>query len=384
MDNFESKGVREKYISGEIMQVGDLVEDLNTGEILQILDRGSNYITTLSESGKTQKKWIADCSVIKEDKKIEPEIVEGQVKYQKSITENLDDDISFYMTEAFYESKDLFAWRHALVNIDSVIKEEDLEKKYSILNRIESFFENMKVEIPLFIITEKSSIEQKRIADIISSVAEIQPKETPLDSIKLSITKLKDNGLTKQQWSVLHPLFKTAKKSGIPFSLSLVPHLTISEEIEDKVFDLIDQNIDEFINSIDEEDLIDAFEDDELEEEYMTPDELNEVLSFTGRNKLKQSIKRRKSVLAVKRMKAMKRGATTDVLQRRARKLALTMLKRRLFRKAPSQMTRSEKERFERGASKRKALIDRLAQKLVSRVRMIQKQRMTSQNKSDK
>jgi hypothetical protein len=47
-----------------------------------------------------------------------------------------------------------------------------------------------------------------------------------------------------------------------------------------------------------------------------------------------------------------------------------------MFHKSPSDMSRQEKERFESGAAKRKAVVSRLAQRLVNKVRGLQSARL--------
>jgi hypothetical protein len=55
------------------------------------------------------------------------------------------------------------------------------------------------------------------------------------------------------------------------------------------------------------------------------------------------------------------------------------MVKRRMFKKAPELMTRQEKERFESGAISRRAMISKLAQRLMVKVRELQSARVHHQ-----
>ena len=56
---------RESYIAGDIYNVGDIVES-NTGEVGEIVYRGSSYVTIQLETGNTTKHWLKD---IKESNK---------------------------------------------------------------------------------------------------------------------------------------------------------------------------------------------------------------------------------------------------------------------------------------------------------------------------
>ena len=368
MDKFE---IREGYVSGNILQVGQLVEDIETGNVFQILDRGANYITVSDSNGNILKKWITDVKQ-KNESVSEPFISNEQVVYNHVSSQNLNQEISEVFVESFDDTDDKFAWSHALINTDAFLVETDLNRKYELLLRVENFFDNMGIETPLFVIVEKSEVEKSKLVSMIAAVANIEPAGDSSTTIQNSIKAMKDSKLNRSQWEVVHPLFKAAKSAGVSFSLSSVPYLheDITDPLE-KVFELIDDNIDEFVGSLSDEELQKLYdESDSINEE------LFETLTIQGRNKLSRDMRRRESQLQVKRERALNKGASVQVLQSRARKLAITMLKRRLFKKAPADLNRAEKERFEKGASKRKQLIDRLAKRLLNRVRTIQRDRL--------
>jgi phosphopantetheine adenylyltransferase len=57
---FDANSLRENYISEKIFQIGQLVENLNTGLIGRIIRRGTNYLICVTESGMMFKSWIKD------------------------------------------------------------------------------------------------------------------------------------------------------------------------------------------------------------------------------------------------------------------------------------------------------------------------------------
>ena len=57
---FDYQTLRENYISEKIFQIGQLVENLNTGLVGRILRRGTNYLICVTESGMMFKSWIKD------------------------------------------------------------------------------------------------------------------------------------------------------------------------------------------------------------------------------------------------------------------------------------------------------------------------------------
>ena len=73
---------------------------------------------------------------------------------------------------------------------------------------------------------------------------------------------------------------------------------------------------------------------------------------------------------------ALKTPSSMSTLNGRARKLAVKIIKQRLARKPLNKLSVSEKERIEKVVQKRKKLINRLAMKLVSRVKKIEQTRL--------
>ena len=64
---FSIDKLRDKYFKGEIYQIGDLVE--STGQRYEIMDRGSNYLVVVNETGDLSRKWIKDVSLVEAVKK---------------------------------------------------------------------------------------------------------------------------------------------------------------------------------------------------------------------------------------------------------------------------------------------------------------------------
>jgi nicotinic acid mononucleotide adenylyltransferase len=157
------------------------------------------------------------------------------------------------------------------------------------------------------------------------------------------------------------------------------------EEIDDE---MDEKDLDQMANSIDSvEDVIDAYDDHELAivdeddgeelESDLKEEALNEVLSRMERIRAKARFARTKSKRQRKTMIALKKHSNAATLNARARKLAVKLIKTRIARKDPSKMSIGEKERAEKFLSTRKALINRLAMKLVSKVRKIENDRLS-------
>ena len=57
---FDAHALRENYISEKIFQIGQLVENMNTGLVGRIIRRGTNYLICVTENGMMFKSWIKD------------------------------------------------------------------------------------------------------------------------------------------------------------------------------------------------------------------------------------------------------------------------------------------------------------------------------------
>ncbi len=57
---FNQEALRESYRKGEIFNIGDVVENLNTGLVGKITRRGTNHIICVTENGLMFKSWLRD------------------------------------------------------------------------------------------------------------------------------------------------------------------------------------------------------------------------------------------------------------------------------------------------------------------------------------
>lgn len=160
------------------------------------------------------------------------------------------------------------------------------------------------------------------------------------------------------------------------------------------VLHLSDDELENMVSSIDFDDIVDACEhDDELcyvddegeivDVEDEEDDQLKEVLSRAERMKARirflRTLPQRKRRMAI----AMRRRSDAKTVARKARRMAINMVKKRLSRKSPSEMSVADKERIERILKTRKPLIDRLALKLIPRIREIESERIARSSKSE-
>jgi len=57
---FDMKNLRENYVTKNIFKLGDVVENLNTGLVGQIMRRGANHLICVTKEGFMFKSWIKD------------------------------------------------------------------------------------------------------------------------------------------------------------------------------------------------------------------------------------------------------------------------------------------------------------------------------------
>lgn len=145
--------------------------------------------------------------------------------------------------------------------------------------------------------------------------------------------------------------------------------------------DITDQEIDDIANSVTDDDILGAYDSDELME---VPDdldesaiELNEILSRAARIKAKATMRRSEVKRDRKKKIALKRKSNNALLLKRARRLAIKAMKVKLTKKTAGAMSYNDKVRVEKIIARRRVMIDRVAKKLLPRVRKIEQTRLT-------
>lgn len=381
MNTNKEKSVRDKYFGNEIFKIGDIVEDVTTLEQVKIIDRGSNYVTVATSTG-ILKKWLNEVV----ENKIEENSMNnstpdftitesGQIKLFGYETKNFDSDLSEFVLEQFTEFDDLYSKHQIVKCLDMSIQENNLDRAYALAEKVESFYSKYEIDPPIIVEAIKSDIERRRIVDILASIADIESSKSYHETVSNAIKALKSKYKLRNQWEIIYPFFKIADEYGLTGIIQKLPFdFSTDESYEDEdriTLMALEENFDLLLEDLDVDDIEDAFCNEEESDEYLV-----EVLSLETRNKLSRKLTQRSPMLTVKRERALQKAASSTVLLARARKLAETMIKRRMFHKSPDVLTRQEKERFESGASRRRELVARLAQKLLPKVRQLQSQRL--------
>jgi uncharacterized small protein (DUF1192 family) len=77
---------------------------------------------------------------------------------------------------------------------------------------------------------------------------------------------------------------------------------------------------------------------------------------------------------------ALKKRSSGDVLARRARRVAIKAIEKKIAKKPLNQLSVGEKERIEARVARMKPAITRLAAKMLPRVRQVEKSRLERRN----
>ena len=106
---------------------------------------------------------------------------------------------------------------------------------------------------------------------------------------------------------------------------------------------------------------------------------MEEALSKAQRLKKGQQMKRMAKKIALKKKIAAKKMASPEKLKDRAMKAARTLLLKKLTKgRDKSELSVGEKEKFEKALSKKKGAINKIAKKMLPKIKEKEKQRLAA------
>ena len=158
-------------------------------------------------------------------------------------------------------------------------------------------------------------------------------------------------------------------------------NVSTESDLEDMTNEIKD--IDDILDAYDEDEL--SIVDDETGEEVEVKDEddevneetLMEVLSRAERMRAKIRFAKTKAKRERKLKIVLKSRSNTSAINARSRRLAIKLMKQRIAKKPLNKLSVSEKERIEKIIQRRKSVVNRLAMKLVPRIKKIENERLT-------
>ena len=240
------------------------------------------------------------------------------------------------------------------------------------------------------------SADKLKVARIIASslgMEDVDEKTGAEQMVNVSLRKIKSKNLTPEAWKILGNMLKLATDAGIKYDSAIIPETKFKVMGLEEDEELSDSDIESIINEMTEDDYLEAYDDNELavideesgeflsdlEEEVIT-----EVLSRAERIRAKLRFARSEAKRERKTAIALKTHSNTATLNKRARRLAITNMKKRLAKKPLDKLSVAEKERLEATIAKRKKVIDRMAMRLVPKVKKIENDRLAHKNYTNK
>ncbi len=217
---------------------------------------------------------------------------------------------------------------------------------------------------------------------------EIQFKDNVCEKCGKSPCECDDDKVDQTQLKpTFDPMFKESAVDVSDYEEKWEEHIFAQEEPSD-------EELDHYMDHISDDEILDLYDEDELgivddetgeeleadeeEEKKLEESTLMEVLSRIERMKAKARIRRTKAKRERATKIALKRYSDTKTINKRARRLAIKLMKSRLLRgRDASKISVGEKERIERIIERRKAVIGRIAMRLSPRVRKIEKARLS-------
>lgn len=163
----------------------------------------------------------------------------------------------------------------------------------------------------------------------------------------------------------------------------------INELSAEDIESLSDEELDKMVDGLEWEDISDLYdgepEEDEEDEEEVNEELLDEKLSASNRMRKKMSMIRRKAKTTMARNIKLRRSASMNVIQKRAKVAARRALYKRFLRgRNKASLSASEKDQIEARVSRMKNIQNNLAMKMIPKIRKLEQKRLASVRGSKK
>lgn len=408
--NLNTDALREQYHRGEVFAIGDIVE--SRGVQYEIAKRGSNHLLLKTPDGTHVSKWLRDVTLVEraqnlesgEDEMVSEELTTKTLKSQDKIkvariiatmlgienaetSSNPDQLVNLALRRIRTKSlnaesikileKMLALATEVGIKYDETLKPSKLkEDTVAVVKR------GTKANIAKDILSKD---DHSKLSAIASHGTATNP---PNEHVRLARIRQQnesaESGINTSTTKELHPNVVDISAYEVPYDDNMADFQISDDELDaiansiesmEQIFDLYD---DDELAIIDDE-TGEEIEDDEDDDHPVNEEALMEVLSRLERMKAKVRLRRTKAKRQRATKIALRRYSGTATINKRSRRLAVKLMKKRLLRgRDPSKISVGEKERVERMLSKRKKVIGRLAMRLAPRVRKIEKSRMSN------
>lgn len=238
--SFSVDPIRERYYNFGSFKVGSAVRFKDS--LMEVIDRGSNYVVVIDEEGNIQKAWLKDIVEVDQQLDNNLKVVENQIHYKGRKTVNFDankEAFDYFVSLIEGESSlDVYALVNALSNVDDVLSIEKTpisEARIDLLkesyNKAVSYLDKLN-ETPRFIkkyqILESLS-DSLKVAQTIANILDSKVKSSnPEELVNSGLKSFSKITKTKDDLATLRELLKLADKYKINYDKKLLPK-TIQE-----------------------------------------------------------------------------------------------------------------------------------------------------------
>ncbi len=425
--NLVKDDLREQYFRGEIFNEGDIVESDNT--VYKIIKRGSNHLLLQNESGLKVSKWIQDVQLTEREFMLDEKLIQeadatnagGAVNKAAEKAKDDSEKARLMAKQAEEKAKLVDTQKKEMENFKMSQQKESVDSpvvntksKYNIAKSLMSLHDFRKtMNMGVKGVDQKAMDDKETESDMDASThATKAPQQSVTggqhmdagkdESLRRMRVKYHLGEETKEEQADRKAQLKRFGDQSKSVNVDKVhaagqePHEekfeNFKEEFgyeEEELFGLVETDLDnlteeDFYEAYDEEEL--AIIDEDTGEEIEAVDEeaeldapaLMEVLSRMERIKAKARMRRTKAKRERRQKVAVRQLSTPQVANRRARRMAVSALKKRLLRgQNPNKVSVGQKERIERFIQQRRKIVDRLATRMVSRVKQVERARMS-------
>jgi hypothetical protein len=426
--NLVKDDLREQYFRGEIFNENDIVESNDT--VYKIIKRGSNHLLLQNEEGLKVSKWIQDVQLTERQFMLNEKLLQeadatsatGHVSTSNKSVEKAKSDSEkarLVASHAEEKAKLIDTQKREMENLKTQLQKEDspvVDKgsKYNIAKSLMSLHDFRKtMGMGVKGVDQEAMDDKETESDLDASTHATKAPQHAVtggqhmdagkdESLRRMRVKYHLGEETEEQQKARKEQLKRFSDQTKTVNVDKVhtagqePHEekfeNFKEEFgyeEEELIALVEADLE----TLTEEDFYEAYDDEELaiidedtgeeieavaEEAELDAPNLMEVLSRMERIKAKARMRRSQAKRERRQKVAVRQLSTPQVANRRARRMAVSALKKRLLRgQNPNKVSVGQKERIERFIQQRRKIVDRLATRMVSRVKQVERARMS-------
>jgi len=361
--------VREDYVAGRVLKIGESVVDTHTGMTGKIVYRGPTYVTLQLDENLSVKRWLGEVDALTESEHhTDAPMITGFKDYLGLPADVVDAQMS--RLTACPEAMDKF----------KNLLEDPLKDAGLVYSALDSTAKYLAIET--FAAKNLDSINDHSISEFNHQVRSAAQKLHVLGVLPDHETYIQQHIETMNDLIHRHELaqadqgdqYMVKEQAKMP----TVQDPDVSGHMDDEDLRDIEKSIDKLEWS-DIEHLYDEQEHEEAEEEYnIDGNLLPEDLTVAQRMKKKVDFMKTKARRQIARRVALHRASTPGKLKKRAIIHAKAMLARKIYRgRNRSELSVGEKNRLEGILRKSKAAVVRISNRLLPKMRELENKRLS-------